>query len=145
MILNFSGVRIHPILFKSLEMGAYCTVVLQLIIFGMYLYGMKLGELNTKLLINVYFKICHYAHHYGLATLFYPSTRAICCLCTFFRTHRSFGCHQCQYCCFVRASPVILLKRFYLPLWFLSHFTIDELYFELFWYCSSGIMLIEHA
>lgn len=54
MILNFSGVRIHPILFKSLEMGAYCTVVLQLIIFGMYLYGMKLGELNTKLLINVH-------------------------------------------------------------------------------------------
>jgi predicted permease len=53
MALNFMGIRIHPILFKSLEMGAYCTVVLQLIIFGMYLYNMKLGELNRKLLLHV--------------------------------------------------------------------------------------------
>ena len=53
MILNFSGVVIHPILFKSLEMGAYCMVVLQLIVFGMYLYSMKLGELNFKLLLHV--------------------------------------------------------------------------------------------
>ncbi len=54
MTLNILGVRIHPILFKSLEMGAYCTVVLQLIIFGMYLYGMKLGTLNTKLILHVH-------------------------------------------------------------------------------------------
>lgn len=54
MILNFSGVVIHPILFKSLEMGAYCMVVLQLIIFGMYLCSMKLGELNLKLLLHVH-------------------------------------------------------------------------------------------
>ncbi|WP_052433507.1 AEC family transporter [Sulfurospirillum arsenophilum] len=55
MTLNFMGIVIHPILFKSLEMGAYCTVVLQLIIFGMYLYNMKLGELNFKLLLHVNF------------------------------------------------------------------------------------------
>ncbi|MCR1810780.1 AEC family transporter [Sulfurospirillum sp. hDNRA2] len=53
MVLNFTGVVIHPTLFKSLEMGAYCTVVLQLMIFGMYLYNMKLGELNFKLLLHV--------------------------------------------------------------------------------------------
>lgn len=52
-VLNFSGIVIHPTLFKSLEMGAYCTVVLQLMIFGMYLYNMKLGELNLKLLLHV--------------------------------------------------------------------------------------------
>jgi hypothetical protein len=54
MTLNFSGVLIHPIIFKSLEMGAYCMVVLQLIIFGMYLCSMKLGELNLKLLLHVH-------------------------------------------------------------------------------------------
>lgn len=53
MTLNFMGIRIHPTIFKSLEMGAYCMVVLQLIVFGMYLYNMKLGELNTKLLLHV--------------------------------------------------------------------------------------------
>lgn len=53
MVLNFSNVQIHPTLFKSLEMGAYCTVVLQLMIFGIYLCSMKLGELNFKLLLHV--------------------------------------------------------------------------------------------
>lgn len=53
MILNFMGVVIHPTLFKSLEMGAYCMVVIQLIVFGMYLCNMKLGELNRKLLLHV--------------------------------------------------------------------------------------------
>jgi len=52
--LNFAGIVIHPTLFKSLEMGAYCMVVLQLIVFGMYLYNMKLGELNYKLLLHVH-------------------------------------------------------------------------------------------
>ena len=54
MIINFMGIRIHPTIFKSLEMGAYCTVVLQLMIFGMYLYKIKLGELNYKLLLHVH-------------------------------------------------------------------------------------------
>lgn len=53
MMFNFMGIVIHPILFKSLEMGAYCTVVLQLMIFGMYLYNMQLGNLNHKLLLHV--------------------------------------------------------------------------------------------
>ena len=54
IILNFSGVVIHPILFKSLEMGAYCTVVLQLMIFGIYLCGVKFGALNFKLILHVH-------------------------------------------------------------------------------------------
>lgn len=53
LTLNFMEIRIHPTIFKSLEMGAYCMVVLQLIVFGMYLYNMKLGELNIKLLLHV--------------------------------------------------------------------------------------------
>ena len=53
MGLNFSGIVIHPTLFKSLEMGAYCMVVLQLIVFGMYLYNVKLANLNRKLLLHV--------------------------------------------------------------------------------------------
>lgn len=54
LALNFSGVRIHPVLFQSLEMGAYSMIVIQLMIFGMYLYNVKLKELNVKLLWHVH-------------------------------------------------------------------------------------------
>ena len=42
-----------------LEMGAYCTMVIQLVIFGMYLYNIKLSSINYKLLLHVSFiKFC---------------------------------------------------------------------------------------
>ncbi len=50
---NYFGIKLHPILLRSLEMGAYCTIVIQLIIFGMYLYGIKLKQINYKLLFHV--------------------------------------------------------------------------------------------
>jgi malate permease and related proteins len=53
LILNLSGISIHPSLLKSLEMGAYCTMVIQLIIFGMYLCNVKLRTLNKPLLLHV--------------------------------------------------------------------------------------------
>jgi hypothetical protein len=34
---------------KTLMMGAYASMTMQLVLFGIYLYGIKLGELNTKL------------------------------------------------------------------------------------------------
>lgn len=54
MVLNFSGIVMHPIVLKSLEMGAYCMIVIQLMIFGMYVCNMKRGELNLKLLFHVH-------------------------------------------------------------------------------------------
>lgn len=53
LALNLSGITIHPALFKSLQMGAYCMIVIQLMIFGMYLYNIKLRTINYKLLLHV--------------------------------------------------------------------------------------------
>lgn len=53
--LNLSGISLHPSFLKSLEMGAYCTMVIQLIVFGMYLYNVKLKSFNTKLILHVSF------------------------------------------------------------------------------------------
>lgn len=53
LVLNLLHVSIHPSLLKSLEMGAYCTMVIQLIIFGMYLCNVKVKSLNKPLLLHV--------------------------------------------------------------------------------------------
>lgn len=53
LVLNISNITIHPALFKSLEMGAYCMIVIQLIAFGMYMYNIRLCMLNLKLLLHV--------------------------------------------------------------------------------------------
>lgn len=53
MIFNLLNVHIHPSLLHSLEMGAYCTMVIQLIIFGMYLYNIQLRTINYKLFLHV--------------------------------------------------------------------------------------------
>ena len=55
LFLNFYQVEIHSSIFKSLEMGAYAAMVLQLMIFGMFLYSVKLKSLNYKLLFHVSF------------------------------------------------------------------------------------------
>lgn len=53
LLLNFAHINIHPAIFKALEMGAYCTMVIQLIIFGMYLYNVSFRHINKKLLLHV--------------------------------------------------------------------------------------------
>lgn len=53
LTLNLSSIVIPPYLFRSLEMGAYCMIVMQLIVFGMYLCNVRLRALNLKLLLHV--------------------------------------------------------------------------------------------
>ncbi len=53
LMFNFLHISIHPSIAKSLEMGAYCTMVIQLIIFGMYLFNVSLKSVNQKLLLHV--------------------------------------------------------------------------------------------
>ena len=53
LAMNLLEVQVHPSIFKSLEMGAYCTMVIQLIIFGMYLFTVRLRNVNLKLLLHV--------------------------------------------------------------------------------------------
>lgn len=49
LIFNFSGFTIHKSVDRVLEMGAYSAIVIQLMIFGMYLGLVKIKELNFKL------------------------------------------------------------------------------------------------
>ena len=50
LLLNILQVQIHVSILKALEMGAYAAMVLQLMIFGMFLYSIKIKTLNLKLL-----------------------------------------------------------------------------------------------
>lgn len=51
--LNFSGLTLPKEVMSALKMGAYASMVIQLIILGMYLHEVKLKELNMKLVIHV--------------------------------------------------------------------------------------------
>lgn len=51
--LNVSGYHPSEAIDKTLMMGAYASMTMQLVLFGIYLYGIKLGELNAKLSIWV--------------------------------------------------------------------------------------------
>ncbi|MCK9162501.1 MAG: AEC family transporter [Arcobacteraceae bacterium] len=49
LIANWLQVPIHPQLDLLLQMGAYSTIVIQLIIFGIYLSGVKISAINYRL------------------------------------------------------------------------------------------------
>ncbi|MBD3806533.1 AEC family transporter [Sulfuricurvum sp.] len=47
--LNLIGYTPSPAIDKTLMMGAYASMTIQLILFGIYLYGIKLREINLRL------------------------------------------------------------------------------------------------
>ena len=49
LLFNGADLKVPENLSLSLEMGAYTTMVLQLFIFGMYLYSVKVGDIDKKL------------------------------------------------------------------------------------------------
>ena len=51
--LNFYNVSLPKEIMSALQMGAYASIVLQLIILGMYLHSVRLQHLNIKLIIHV--------------------------------------------------------------------------------------------
>lgn len=53
VLMNILDIKLHPAMQTPLQMGAYCTMVIQLVIFGMYLYNIKLRSINYKLLLHV--------------------------------------------------------------------------------------------
>jgi hypothetical protein len=55
LIYNYFGFKIHPQINLVLEMGAYSTIVLQLIIFGVYLAKTKINSYNYRLSFSVNF------------------------------------------------------------------------------------------
>ncbi len=50
LALNLAGYRLEGTLDKTLMMGAYASMVMQLVLFGIYLYDTKIGTLNKHLL-----------------------------------------------------------------------------------------------
>lgn len=51
--LNFYNVSLPKEVMSALKMGAYASMVIQLIILGMYLHEVKLKSLNLKLIVHV--------------------------------------------------------------------------------------------
>lgn len=47
--LNLIGYTPSPAVDKTLMMGAYASMTMQLVLFGIYLYGIRLGEINLRL------------------------------------------------------------------------------------------------
>lgn len=50
IIFNIFDISINKTFFKNLQMGAYAAIIMQLFIFGMFLYKAKIKEINFKLL-----------------------------------------------------------------------------------------------
>lgn len=55
IILNINGVTLSKPIDQALQMGAYASMTIQLILFGVYLEGLKLINFNKKLLVSVTF------------------------------------------------------------------------------------------
>ncbi|MCK9371949.1 MAG: AEC family transporter [Sulfuricurvum sp.] len=53
IILNLGGYHPTQAVDKTLMMGAYASMTMQLVLFGIYLYGIQLGELTLKLTVWV--------------------------------------------------------------------------------------------
>jgi len=51
--LNILNISINPSISKALQMGAYASIVLQLVIFGIFLQQSKISELNSKIAFSV--------------------------------------------------------------------------------------------
>jgi len=54
IICNLAGVTLHPAIDRILEMGAYASIVIQLIIFGVYLHSVQIRTINLRLVAGVH-------------------------------------------------------------------------------------------
>ncbi len=76
LLFNYMEFNIHPQFDLVLEMGAYSTIVLQLIIFGVYLAKTQIQSLNYKLIISVNFVKLIFLPFVGLIVIFYSGLAA---------------------------------------------------------------------
>jgi hypothetical protein len=51
IVLNFAGVTLHPSINQTIEMGAYTSMCIQLIIFGVFLGGLTKASISKKVLV----------------------------------------------------------------------------------------------
>ena len=55
LFINFQGITINKHIYTALEMGAYTSMVIQLLIFGMYLYSVKIKTIPWHLSLHISF------------------------------------------------------------------------------------------
>lgn len=53
LFINYQGISINKHIYTALEMGAYTSMVIQLIIFGMYLYSVKIKAIPWHLTLHI--------------------------------------------------------------------------------------------
>lgn len=53
IVFNLTGITLLPEIDRALEMGAYASIVIQLLLFGIYLYSVKPGSINLRLLAGI--------------------------------------------------------------------------------------------
>jgi len=70
LYFNYRGFHIHPQLELVLQMGAYATIVIQLIIFGVYLAKTKIASPNYKLSLSTSFVKLIFLPIVGIAVVF---------------------------------------------------------------------------
>lgn len=54
ILCNLAGMTLHPAIDRVLEMGAYASIVVQLMIFGIYLHSVEIKAVNLRLLAGVH-------------------------------------------------------------------------------------------
>lgn len=55
LIINYNGIRIDKSISIALEMGAYTSIIIQLVIFGIYLYNVKIKSMPWHLSLHTSF------------------------------------------------------------------------------------------
>ncbi len=54
IVCNLAGITLHPSIDRVLEMGAYASIVMQLLIFGIYLHSVQIRSITPRLLAGVH-------------------------------------------------------------------------------------------
>ena len=55
LFINYQGITINKHIYNALEMGAYTSMVIQLLIFGMYLFSVKIKSIPWYLSLHISF------------------------------------------------------------------------------------------
>ena len=55
LFINYQGITINKHIYSALEMGAYTSMVIQLLIFGMYLFSVKIKSIPWHLSLHISF------------------------------------------------------------------------------------------
>ncbi len=71
LFVNYQGVTINKHIYTALEMGAYTSMVIQLLIFGMYLFNVKIKTIPWSLSIQISFVKHIFLPAFGLIFVLY--------------------------------------------------------------------------